>query len=51
MVRDRLFIKLKSFSSQATGFPSATGSNNVMYFDGNGDGPPLYDIVNLVVSI
>ena len=49
-VRDRLFNKLKSFNRQATGFPSATGTNNVMYFDSNGDGPPLYDIVNLVVS-
>ena len=50
-VRNSLYQKLKTFDDSSSGFPSATGTNNVMFFDGNQDGPPLFDIVNLVVSV
>ncbi|XP_032240858.2 uncharacterized protein LOC5515302 isoform X2 [Nematostella vectensis] len=46
-VRDKLFQKLKTFDDPNTGYPSATGANDVMYFDQNLDGPPRYDVVNL----
>ena len=48
-VRDKLYEKLMTFNDRSSGYPSTTGTNNVMYFDQNQDGPPLYDIVNLVV--
>ena len=50
-VREKLHEKLMSYGDPTTGFPSATGNNRLMYFDQNLDGPPLYDVVNLVVSL
>lgn len=47
-VRDELYQKLRTFDDFSSGYPSATGTNNVMYFDQNQDPPPLYDVVNLV---
>jgi len=49
-VRDNLYQKLRTFDDVSTGFPSATGTGNVMFFNQNQDPPPLYDVVNLVVS-
>lgn len=49
-VRDKLYQKLKSFDDPSSGYPSATGNNDVMYFDQYLDGPPRYDVVNLQVS-
>lgn len=49
-VRDELYQKLRTFDDFSSGYPSATGTNNVIYFDQNQDPPPLYDVVNLVVS-
>ncbi|KAK3701047.1 hypothetical protein QZH41_008152 [Actinostola sp. cb2023] len=46
-VRDKLYRKLKTFDDRSSGYPSATGKNNVMYFDQRLDGPPRYDVVNL----
>lgn len=50
-VRDNLYQKLRTFDDVSTGFPSATGTGNVMFFNQNQDPPPLYDVVNLVVSV
>ena len=50
-VRDNLYQKLRTFNDPSTGFPSATGTNNVMFFNQDQDAPPLYDVVNLVVSL
>lgn len=50
-VRDNLYQKLRTFNNPSTGFPSATGTNNVMFFNQDQDAPPLYDVVNLVVSM
>lgn len=47
-VRDNLYQKLRTFNDPSTGFPSATGTNNVMFFNQDQDAPPLYDVVNLV---
>ena len=49
-VRDELYQKLRTFDDFSSGYPSATGTGNVMFFDQNQDAPPLYDVVNLVVS-
>jgi len=49
-VRDNLYQKLRTFDDPSTGFPSATGTGNVMFFNQNQDPPPLYDVVNLKVS-
>ena len=48
-VRDNLYRKLRTFNDHSTGYPSATGTNNVMFFNQDQDAPPLYDVVNLVV--
>lgn len=47
-VRDNLYRKLRTFNDHSTGYPSATGTNNVMFFNQDQDAPPLYDVVNLV---
>ena len=49
-VRDNLYQKLRTYNDPSSGFPSATGTNNRMYFNQDQDPPPLYDVVNLVVS-
>lgn len=49
-MRDNLYQKLRAFNDFSSGYPSATGTGNVMFFDQNQDPPPLYDVVNLVVS-
>lgn len=50
-VRDNLYQKLRTFNDPSRGFPSATGTNNVMFFNQDQDAPPLYDVVNLVVGL
>ncbi|XP_078384806.1 uncharacterized protein LOC144667275 isoform X2 [Oculina patagonica] len=47
-VRDNLYQKLRTFDDFSSGYPSATGTGNVMFFNQNQDPPPLYDVVNLV---
>ena len=49
-VRDNLYQKLRTFDDFSSGYPSATGTGNVMFFNQNQDPPPLYDVINLVVS-
>ena len=49
-VRDNLYQKLRTYDDVSSGYPSATDTGNVMFFDQNQDPPPLYDVVNLVVS-
>ena len=49
-VRSKLFEILKSHNSEEKGFISAV-SPKKMFFDRNQDGPVLYDIVNLQVSV
>ncbi|XP_020916270.1 uncharacterized protein LOC110253659 isoform X2 [Exaiptasia diaphana] len=46
-VREKLYKKLKTFDDPSSGYPSATGKKNIMYFDQRLDGPPRYDVVNL----
>lgn len=50
-VREKLYNKLKTFDDPSSGYPSATGKQNVMYFDQRLDGPPRYDVVNLQVGL
>ena len=49
-VKEHLYKKLKTYNSMANGYPSTTGTRSV-YFDDKQDGPPVLDVVNLVVSI
>lgn len=47
-VRDNLYQKLRTYNDPSSGFPSATGTNNRMYFNQDQDPPAVYDVVNLV---
>ncbi|KAJ7377824.1 hypothetical protein OS493_026392 [Desmophyllum pertusum] len=47
-VRDNLYQKLRTFDDVNSGYPSATGTGNILFFNQNQDPPPLYDVVNLV---
>ena len=48
IIRLKLYQKLKTFKDLATGFPSASATKS-MYFDENQDGPPVIDVLNLMV--
>lgn len=50
VIRLKLFQRLKSYTDLATGYQSASGTKSI-YFDENQDGPPVFDILNLVVCI